>query len=98
MSRDEIVDSLDLISESIELVLERFSKIRQPEDFVVTHDGVTLLDAISMRLQVIGETVKQIQKVSPSLLIRYSEIEWDKISKFRDFVSHHYTDMDHEIV
>ena len=27
-----------------------------------------------------------------------SHIEWDKIARFRDFVSHHYDQVDHEIV
>lgn len=98
MSEDEIVDILDLLLESIILVQERFSMIAQSEDFVSTSDGVTFLDAISMRLQVIGESVKRIQKKDLSLLNRYAEIEWDKIARFRDLVSHHYEHVDHEIV
>ena len=98
MSEDEIVDILDLLLESIILVQGRFSKIAESEDFVSTSDGVTFLDAISMRLQVIGESVKRIQKKDLSLLNRYTEIEWDKIARFRDLVSHHYEDVDHEIV
>jgi len=98
MSEDEIVDILDLLLESIILVRGRFSKIAESEDFVSTSDGVTFLDAISMRLQVIGESVKRIQKKDLSLLNRYTEIEWDKIARFSDLVSHHYEDVDHEIV
>jgi uncharacterized protein with HEPN domain len=98
MSNDEFADSLDWIAECVGLVGERFSKIRVPDDFVLTPEGITLLDAISMRLQVIGETVKQIQKTNPSLLTSYSSIDWDKIARFRDLVSHHYEHIDHEIV
>jgi len=98
MSEDELFDILDLLLESIILVQERFSKIAESEDFVSTSDGVTFLDAISMRLQVIGESVKQMQKKDLSLLNRYAEIEWDKIARFRDLVSHHYEHVDHEIV
>lgn len=29
---------------------------------------------------------------------RYADIEWDKIARFRDLVSHHYEHVDHEIV
>ena len=54
MSDDETIDSLDLMAQSIDLVRERFSRIRVPGDFVLTPEGVTLLDAISMRLQAIG--------------------------------------------
>ena len=98
MSKDEIIDDLDLMVESMRLVQDRFSRIRGPDDFLLTPEGVTLLDAISMRLQVIGESVKQIQKTTPSFLQRYADIDWDKIARFRDLVSHHYECVDHEIV
>jgi len=75
--------------ESINLVQERFSKILEVADFVGSTEGVTLLDAISMRLQVIGELVKKIQKADPIYLSGYAEIDWKKIAKFRDLVSHH---------
>ena len=65
MSEDELTDDLDLIAESIHLVQERFSRILEADDFVVSTEGVTLLDAISMRLQVIGELVKKIHKIDP---------------------------------
>lgn len=89
MSEEEIADLLDLVMKSIILVQERFSMIAQADDFVSTPDGVTILDAISMRLQVIGESAKRIRKKNPSLVNRYSAIEWDKIARFRDLVSHH---------
>ena len=98
MSSDVILDNLDMMIESMLLVLERFSKIRVPDEFALTPEGVTLLDSISMRLQVIGESVKQIQKINPSYLKNYPGIEWDRIAKFRDLVSHHYEHVDHEIV
>jgi uncharacterized protein with HEPN domain len=98
MSNHEIIESLDWIAECIGLIQERFAKIRVPDDFVLTPEGITLLDAVSMRLQVIGETVKQIQKTNPSFLTSYSSIDWDKIARFRDLVSHHYEHIDHEIV
>ena len=98
MSESEVIDILDLMLEPIRMVQERFSKIGMSEDFVSTSDGVTLLDAISIRLQVIGESVKQIQKTDISFLHPHAEIEWDKIARFRDLVSHHYEHVDHEIV
>jgi uncharacterized protein with HEPN domain len=98
MSEDEITDNLDLMIESIALVQQRFSKILEAADFADSTEGVTLLDAISMRLQVIGELVKKIQKVDPLYLSNYTEIDWKKIAKFRDLVSHHYEHVDCEIV
>jgi uncharacterized protein with HEPN domain len=97
MPEEEILDILDLMLESIRLVQERFSGIGVPDDFVSTPEGVTLLDAISMRLQVIGESVKRIQTRNPLFLATYPQIEWDKIARFRDLVSHHYEHVDHEV-
>ena len=57
---DEIFsENLFLISESIELILNRFEDIRKPDDFVLDDNGVTILDSIAMRLQVIGEMLKK---------------------------------------
>jgi uncharacterized protein with HEPN domain len=98
MPNVEIAEYFDLVRESIDLIEERFSKIDEPNDFVESAEGVVLLDAISMRLQVIGESVRKIQKTDSSFLNRYSDIEWDKIARFRDLVSHHYEQIDHEIV
>jgi len=98
MHEEEITDYLDLMLDSIKLIEIRFQKIHQPSEFVRSGDGITLLDAISMRLQVIGESVRKIQKISPSFLALNSDVEWDKIARFRDLVSHHYQNIDHEIV
>ena len=98
MYEDEIFDCVELMLESIRLIESRYSKIRLPDEFVQSADGITLLDAISMRLQVIGESVRKIQKMNLSFLDPYSDIEWDKIARFRDLVSHHYNQLDHEIV
>jgi len=64
MREDEILDHLDFMLESVELIEKRFSRIRLPEDFVLCLDGVTLLDAVSMRLQVIGESARNVPQNS----------------------------------
>jgi uncharacterized protein with HEPN domain len=98
MHREEITDNLDIINESVRLVRNRFKKIEKADDFSTSVEGSMLLDAISMRLQVIGESVKRIQKIDPTFFQAYREVDWAKIAKFRDFVSHHYENIDHEIV
>lgn len=80
------------------MVQERFAHIHISDDFVLSSEGATMLDAIVMRLQVIGESVKKLEKIDPALLDRYTVIEWSKISRFRDLVSHHYDSVDHEII
>jgi len=98
MHEEKIADYLDLMLESIKLIESRFLKIELADDFVQSADGMTLLDSISMRLLVVGESVRKIQKLDPSFLDSHPNADWDKIARFRDFVSHHYQQVDHEIV
>lgn len=95
---DEFFEDLEFISDSIEIINSRFSKIHNPAEFVNSPDGVTLLDSIAIRLQSIGEAVKNIEKRKKDFFSPYPEIDWQKIIKFRDFISHHYDEVDHEIV
>ena len=98
MLDDIIRDNLQIIMESIVLIESRFSKINSADDLVSGAGGVLILDAIAMRLQVVGELLKKISKMDKSLLENYPEIEWDKIMRLRDIVSHHYEKVDHEII
>ena len=96
---DDIVrDNLQFIVESLVLIEKRFSKLNNADDFVSSEDGVLVLDAIAMRLQVVGELLKKIDKQTPDLFGRYPEIQWDNIMRLRDIVSHHYEKIDHEII
>lgn len=57
-----------------------------------------MLDAIVTRLQAVGENLKNIFRKQTILEEKYPEIEWSKIIRFRDFISHHYEMLDYEIV
>jgi len=98
MSDEAILEYLHLISESLDLINDRFSEINQPDDFVLNDSGVLILDAIAMRLQVVGELLKKIDKKNGFFLKEYDEINWDNIMRLRDIVSHHYEKVDHEII
>ncbi len=98
MLNDVIIDNLQIIMESIVLIEDRFSKINNADDLVSIDSGILILDGITMRLQVVGELLRKINKMDKSLLEKYPEIEWDKIIRLRDIVSHHYEKLDHEII
>ena len=98
MHENFIKEDLQSIIESIELVEIRFSNIKQPDDFVSNNEGTLILDAISMRLQIVGELLKKVDKADDLLFIKYPDIEWKKIMKLRDIISHHYDIIDHEII
>ena len=48
---DIIIDNLNGIVEAIGLIENRFTNISVADDFMLTSDGVLILDAICMRLQ-----------------------------------------------
>ena len=98
MSDDLIIDNLQSIIDSIELIEIRFSGIAKADDFLLSTDGVLILDSICMRLQVIGELLKKVHKIDPMIWEGYPLIEWSNIMKLRDIISHHYDHVDHEII
>lgn len=98
MSDEILLENLNLISESIDVVTKRFSEINTSDDLVSSEYGVLILDSVAMRLQVIGELLKKIHKEQPTLLGKYPKINWRNIMRFRDIISHHYEKVDHEII
>ena len=98
MPDDIILDNLQSILESIDLIENRFAGITKSDDFIMNADGVLTLDSICMRLQIIGELLKKINKINPMIWEKYPQIEWPNIMKLRDIISHHYHHVDHEII
>ena len=99
MDKKNSRELIEYILLSITLIEERFESINERDDFTKNHSGLEKLDAISMRLQSIGEAIKNILKRDEELLTRYVEkAYWSNIVKFREIISHHYIDIDSEIV
>jgi len=87
------------IHDSVEKILRRFKAINKSDDFIETEEGQDKLDAICMQLIAIGESLKNIDKITNSeFLILYPEIEWKKAKGLRDIITHHYFDLDAETV
>ena len=82
-------DRIGLILESINIIEERMLKIKTDEDFISSKDGLTILDAITMRLQTIGENFSKINKQDPSLIEDTLKIDINPIIGFRNIISHH---------
>ncbi|WP_411824650.1 DUF86 domain-containing protein [Leptospira sp. 'Mane'] len=95
---EEIKERFEFINESISLIEARFKKIKFPDDFINSDEGLTILDSIAMRLQAVGDNVKSIVKLDSKFLRNYSDTDWEKIMKMRDIISHHYEGLDHEII
>jgi uncharacterized protein with HEPN domain len=98
MHNDFIRDNIESVLESIKIVQKRFENIKDADEFMTTPAGVTLLDSIAMRLQVIGELIKNIDKYDSDYLKQYKTVEWEKIIRMRDLISHHYDTVNPEVV
>jgi uncharacterized protein with HEPN domain len=93
-----IIDKCELISESIIAVENYCSNIHSSADFKKDKIGQLHLDAIMMRLQVIGENIKKISKLQNDFFNSVLHYDTTDIIRFRDFISHHYEKTDSDIV
>jgi uncharacterized protein with HEPN domain len=90
---------LKFVLASIVMIKERFEGITTSDDFMYTKDGMTKLDAISMRLQSIGEALKNIDKRDRVFLLEVADkTYWSNIIKTREILTHHYIDIDSETI
>lgn len=97
--KELVLDILKQIIEAIEIVQERCAFANCQNDFMDSKEGQEKLDSICMKLIAIGESLKNIDKITDKkLFVAYPEIEWKKIKGIRDFISHHYFDLDAEVI
>lgn len=92
-------DILKNILWAINQINKRFRSIKSNEDFIKDDAGLEKLDSICMQLINIGEALKQIDKLTDKKLLKqYEKIEWARVMGMRDIITHHYFDIDSEIV
>ncbi len=96
MSTNEL---LNFIDESIVIILERFIPIEKVDDFLDDSAGLEKLDSIILRIQTVGEALKNIDKHNKGFLENVaSKSYWSNIIKLRELISHHYIDLDAEVI
>jgi len=94
-----VKEILSQILIAIDRVDRRSSGIFSAADFIDSEEGTDMLDAISMMLIAIGESCKNLDKITDGkLLPLYPEIDWKGVKGMRDVISHHYFDINAEIV
>ncbi|WP_151945745.1 HepT-like ribonuclease domain-containing protein [Aliarcobacter butzleri] len=99
MDKTNNKELLQFILESISLIKKRFDGILSSDDFLASDDGLMRLDAISMRLQSIGEALKNIDKRDRDFLLEIADkTYWSNIIKTREIITHHYIDIDSETI
>ena len=87
--------TLELIRSSLEQIEKRCSDIHSTDDFLLSDTGMMKLDSICMKLTAIGESIKNLDKITnKELLVKYPEIPWKNVMCIRDIIVHHYFDVD----
>ena len=97
--KELVRDILLQVRGAIETVQQRFVLVNSPDFFTNSPQGMEKLDSICMQLIVIGESLKNLDKITDGkLLPRYPEIDWRGVKGMRDIISHHYFDIDAEAI
>lgn len=93
---------LDLLTNMIiatAKVLDRTKNITSSDDFLDSEENMIILDSVCMQLVALGEGVKELDKITDKkLLMHYNDIPWQRVAGMRDILSHHYFDLNAEVV
>ncbi|MFC1760808.1 DUF86 domain-containing protein [Planctomycetota bacterium] len=93
------INILRQISKACATIHFRFGPITQASDFNNSPQGMEKLDSICMLLIAIGESLKNLDKVTDGqLLCQYPQVDWKKAKGLRDIISHHYFDVNAEAI
>jgi len=80
-------------------ILARFESVKTVSDFTDSPSGMEKMDSICMLLIAIGESLKNLDKITNhELLLNYSQVDWKKAKGLRDIISHHYFDVNAEAI
>jgi len=98
-NKDITYDTVSLIIETINITLQRTKHINSPADFTTSEHRMILLDSTCMKLAAIGESIKNLDKITnKNLLIKYPQINWKQAMGMRDIIVHHYFDIDVDVI
>jgi uncharacterized protein with HEPN domain len=97
--KDLAKEILSKILKALDTVIYRFAPVKSLTDLTDSPAGMEKLDAICMQLIAIGEGLKSLDKITNnSILHQYPEINWKGAKAMRDIISHHYFEIDAEII
>ncbi|HRN94976.1 MAG TPA: DUF86 domain-containing protein [Chitinophagales bacterium] len=95
---NEIVKAkLDFCLEHISFIEKYTKHITDAHQFIESYNGLTY-DGTLMRLQALGESLKAIATKYPQVISDLNYAEINDVMRFRDYVSHHYELLEHDIV
>jgi len=97
--REIVIDLLQNMIEATRKIQHRNLNISSIDDYLQNDESMMLLDSLCMQLIAIGEGVKKIDKETDKMLLHaHTSIPWREIAGMRDILSHHYFDLNAEVV
>jgi uncharacterized protein with HEPN domain len=94
-----VSEVLSQIYTAAQRIARRFENISAAQDFTSSEEGLEKLDGICMQLIVIGESLKNLDRItSQTLLVHYPQVDWKSAKGIRDVITHHYIDLDEQAV
>jgi uncharacterized protein with HEPN domain len=95
--KELVRDILAQILDALDQIKARTEHVANVAFFTDSPQGKEKLDSVCMLLIAIGESLKNIDKItSGSLLTQYPDVDWIGAKKLRDIIAHHYFDVDAE--
>jgi len=97
--KEIVINLLENMIEATQKILHRNRDIKSIDDYLKDDSSMMLLDSLCMQLIAIGEAVKKIDKETDKKLFKaYSQIPWREVAGMRNILSHHYFDLNAEVV
>ena len=97
--KEIVLSLLENMIDATEKILHRNKDIQSIDDYLIDDSSLMLLDSLCMQLIAIGEAVKKIDKETEKRLFKeYPQIPWREVAGMRDILSHHYFDLNAEVV
>lgn len=97
ISKEKLVGMFSFVIERTILAINRTADIHTADDFLMSPEGMDRLDATCMRMQTIGEVLKQIDKLTNRNLLKlYPAVPWRSVFGMRNIISHEYIAIDPE--
>jgi uncharacterized protein with HEPN domain len=97
--RELVCSILSQIENAVETIQTRCQRVNDVSFFTDSPEGMEKLDSVCMLLMAIGESIKNLDKLTNGqLLAAYPSVDWPGVKGFRDIVAHHYFDIDAEQV
>lgn len=93
------LEILRQIHQALLTIMQRFEPVRSVDDFTGSPSGMEKFDSICMLLVAVGESLKNLDKVTGgSLLPQYPQVDWKKAKGLRDIISHQYFEVDADAI